>query len=146
MKKLRAATKEDQWAMQVFLRQANISTIGLEEKIEDYIILEEEETGICGTIGIETIDGDGLLRSLVIGPSVKQMHLLQLFEHTQQHARRKELDRLFLVTNKTDYIQFFELLGFFPQEIHNVPKEITQSAHLKETLEQQTCTFMMCKL
>lgn len=146
MKKMRAATKEDQWALQVFLRQANISTIGLEEKMEDYIILEEEETGICGTIGIEKIERDGLLRSLVIGPSVKQMHLLQLFEHTQQHARRKELDRLFLVTNKKDYMEFFELLGFSPQEVHHVPKEITKSEHLKDALEQQQCTIMMCTL
>lgn len=146
MKKLRSATKEDQWALQVFLRQANISTIGLEEKIEDFIILEEEEQGICGTIGIETIGKDGLLRSLVIGPSVNQLHLLQMFEHTQQHARRKELDKLYLVTNKREYIQFFELLGFHPQEIHNVPTEITESPHLKETLKQQSCTFMICKL
>ncbi|WP_223701035.1 GNAT family N-acetyltransferase [Sutcliffiella deserti] len=146
MKKLRSATKEDHWAMQVFLRQANISTMGLEDKIENFIILEEEEQGICGTIGIEKIERDGLLRSLVIGPSVNQMHLLQMFEHTQQHARRKELDRLYLVTNKQDYIQFFELLGFHPQEVHNVPTEITESEHLKETMEQHTCTFMMCKL
>jgi len=126
--------------------KVELSTGGLDEKIEDFVILEEENEGICGTIGIEKIEQDGLLRSLVIGPSVKQMHLLQLFEHTQQHARRKELDKLYLVTNKSDYIQFFELLGFHPQDINNVPKEITESSHLKETLEQQICTFMVCKL
>ncbi|WP_010200417.1 GNAT family N-acetyltransferase [Bacillus sp. m3-13] len=107
MKVLRSATQDDLWALQVFLRRANISIVDLEDKIEDFIILEEENEGICGTIGIEEYGNAGLLRSLVIGPSVKQFQLLQMFEHTQQHARKKGLEQLYLVTNKNNFIQFF---------------------------------------
>jgi N-acetylglutamate synthase-like GNAT family acetyltransferase len=146
MKTLRSATKEDHWALQVFLRQANISTIGLEEKIENFIILEEENEGICGTIGIERFERVGLLRSLVIGPSVKQLQLLQMFEHTQLHARKQELEKLYLVTNKIDYIQFFELLNFHPQDIHNAPKTLSNSEYFKEITKQQGSTLMACEL
>ncbi|KPB05802.1 GNAT family N-acetyltransferase [Bacillus sp. CHD6a] len=146
MKVLRSATQDDLWALQVFLRRANINIVDLEDKIEDFIILEEENEGICGTIGIEEYGNAGLLRSLVIGPSVKQFQLLQMFEHTQQHARKKGLEQLYLVTNKNNFIQFFELLNFYPQPIHNAPQTMLASDFFQEITQQEGCTLMVCEL
>ncbi|CAG9620120.1 GNAT family N-acetyltransferase [Sutcliffiella rhizosphaerae] len=146
MKTLRTATKEDLFALQVFLQKANIGIEGLAEKIGSYIILEEKNEGICGTIGIETYGNVGLLRSLVIGPSVKQYQLLQLFEHTQHHARAQHLEELYLVTNKNNYIQFFELLHFYPQSINHAPKELKDSDFFKDVIKQENCTLMLCNL
>lgn len=146
MKVLRSATQEDLWALQVFLRKANIHVTNLGEKIEDFIILEEENEGICGTIGIESYGNAGLLRSLVIGPSVKQFQLLQMFEHTQQHAKKKGLEQLYLVTNKNNFIQFFELLNFYPQPIHTAPQTMLASPFFHEITQQADCTLMVCEL
>ncbi|MEA3321274.1 MAG: hypothetical protein U9Q88_14800 [Bacillota bacterium] len=146
MKVLRSATQDDLWALQVFLRRANITIVDLENKIEDFIILEEENEGICGTIGIEEYGNAGLLRSLVIGPAVKQFQLLQMFEHTQQHARKKGLEQLYLVTNKNNFIQFFELLNFYPQPIHTAPQTMLASDFFQEITQQEGCTLMVCEL
>ncbi|TYS69637.1 hypothetical protein FZC76_05220 [Sutcliffiella horikoshii] len=146
MKVLRSATQDDLWALQVFLRRANISIVDLEDKIEDFIILEEENEGICGTIGVEEYGSAGLLRSLVIGPSVKQFQLLQMFEHTQQHARKKGLEQLYLITNKNNFIQFFELLNFYPQPIHTAPQTMLASDFFQEITQQEGCTLMVCEL
>ncbi|QFT90944.1 N-acetylglutamate synthase [Bacillus sp. THAF10] len=147
MKTMRTATNEDYWTLRSFLEQANISTARLEEKIENFILLEKEDGAICGTIGIEAYGDAGLLRSLVIGPSIKQFQLLQLFEHTQQHAKKQNLKKLYLITNKTNYIQFFELLNFYPQSLEAAPQEMRHSDFFKEIVgKQKECTLMKCEL
>ncbi|MGY3715996.1 GNAT family N-acetyltransferase [Sutcliffiella cohnii] len=146
MKYVRTANRNDVQMVERFLGQANISAVGLEDSIEDFLVVENEEGKIEGTLGIERHGKYALLRSLVISPSFKQHHILQLFEQAQIYAKKREVEKLFLFTNKASFASFFELLGFVPQKIEEVPSEIQQSYYVKETFSLSESKVLACEL
>lgn len=146
MKYVRTANRNDVQMVEKFLGQANISTVGLEETIEDFLVVENEEGKIEGTLGIERYGKYALLRSLVISPSFQQHHILQLFEQAQVYAKKREVEKLFLFTNKANFASFFELLGFVPQKTEEVPAEIEQSPYVKETFTLSESKVLACEL
>ncbi|WP_096156344.1 MULTISPECIES: GNAT family N-acetyltransferase [Bacillus] len=146
MKLLRTATQKDVPTIVNFLGQANLSTIGVEEAIGDFIIIEKENGEIAGTVGIERHGNNGLLRSLVLSQTFNQLQILELMEQTQQFAKKKELDKLYMFTNKQEFAQFFQLIGFYPQEIHTIPEEIKNSPYVMETFTLENCFVLACPL
>ena len=146
MKYVRTANRNDVQMVEKFLGQANISAVGLEDSIEDFLVVENEEGKIEGTLGIERHGKYALLRSLVISPSFQQHHILQLFEQAQIYAKKREVEKLFLFTNKANFASFFELLGFVPQKTEEVPAEIEQSPYVKETFTLSESKVLACEL
>lgn len=146
MKKIRTANEQDIEKVTAFLGQAEVSADGIDLIIDHFILLEDTEQKILATLGIERIEQDGLLRSLVISPGVDQTNLLTLFKSAISLAKHKELNRLFLATNKQASIQFFEMLGFKQAETTELPEHIKDSNHISQLLEKTDPMFMVSQI
>ncbi|MBM6616762.1 GNAT family N-acetyltransferase [Bacillus suaedaesalsae] len=139
---IRAAETKDVQVMKSFLGQANVSTKGLEEQIDHFVVMEDANGSILGTLGIQRIEQDGLLRSLVISKGADKTNILDMFRQILMLARDKELKRLYLATNKIVSIEFFALMGFTRQNIEDVPQHIKLAEHVVETLHMDETVIM----
>ncbi|MEK5444875.1 GNAT family N-acetyltransferase [Fredinandcohnia sp. FSL W7-1320] len=146
MKQIRTATEQDIEKVRAFLVQAEVSAEGIESIIDHFILLEDAEQQILATLGIERIEKDGLLRSLVISPGVDQTNLLTLFKSAISLAKHKEISRLYLATNKQASIQFFTMLGFGQVETNELPVHIIGSNHISQLLEKADPMFMVSQI
>lgn len=146
MKRIRTANVNDIEQVRVFLGQAEVSTEGIESIIDHFILMEDHEQNILATLGIERIEEDGLLRSLVISPGVDQTNLLTLFKSAISLAKHKEISGLFLATNKQASIQFFAMLGFSQVEEDLLPNHIKNSNHIAQLLEKADPMFMVSQI
>ncbi|MFT4415376.1 GNAT family N-acetyltransferase [Fredinandcohnia humi] len=146
MKQIRIATDQDIVKVKLFLGQADVSADGIENIIDHFILMEDAEQNILATLGVERIERDGLLRSLVITSMVEQTNLLTLFKSAISLAKQKELERLFLATNKQASVQFFSMLGFEKLEGDQLPEHIQTSNHISqlfETTEPMIMVFLI---
>jgi N-acetylglutamate synthase-like GNAT family acetyltransferase len=139
---IRAAESKDLNEMKSFLGQAKVSTKGLEEQIDHFILMEDLDGSLLGTLGIRRIEQDGLLRSLVISPKVEKTNILEMFQQILKLAKDKELERLYLATNKIVSIEFFTLLGFHRKELDVIPRHILDSEHVTESLQVEETVIM----
>jgi N-acetylglutamate synthase-like GNAT family acetyltransferase len=146
MKHIRTANEQDIERVTSFLGQAEVSADGIESIIDHFILLEDAEQNILATLGIERIEQDGLLRSLVITAKVDQTNLLTLFKSAISLAKHKELRQLFLATNKQASISFFNMLGFSKIEEQELPEHIKTSNHITQILETNDPMFMVSKI
>ncbi|MEH7238877.1 GNAT family N-acetyltransferase [Bacillus sp. JJ1562] len=146
MKQIRTANVQDIEKVTAFLGQAEVSADGIESIIDHFILLEDAEQKILATLGIERIEQDGLLRSLVISQGVDQTNLLTLFKSAISLAKHKELKCLFLATNKQASIQFFAMLGFEQIEEDGLPENIKESNHITKLLERTDPMFMVSQI
>ncbi len=146
MKQIRTATEQDIEKVREFLGQAEVSADGIESIIDHFILLEDAEQKILATLGIERIEKDGLLRSLVISPGMDQTNLLALFKSAISLAKHKEIRRLYLATNKQASIQFFAMLGFGQVETNELPEHIKGSNHITQLLEKADPMFMVSQI
>lgn len=146
MKRIRTANVNDIEQVRVFLGQAEVSAEGIESIIDHFILMEDHEQNILATLGIERIEEDGLLRSLVISPGVDQTNLLTLFKSAISLAKHKEISGLFLATNKQASIQFFAMLGFSQVEEDLLPNHIKNSNHIAQLLENADPMFMVSQI
>ncbi|WP_370296511.1 GNAT family N-acetyltransferase [Rossellomorea marisflavi] len=111
-KTIRQAVIADALPIIAFLKQADLSTEGVYGSIDRFLVVENEEGDIIGTLGIETRGKVGLLRSLVVTPSFSTEELFALFQESLKLAKDKEIERLYLITNRQASLRFFHLLGF----------------------------------
>lgn len=146
MKQIRTANEQDIEKVSAFLGQAEVSSEGVASIIDHFILLEDAEQKILATLGIERIEQDGLLRSLVISPGVDQTNLLTLFKSAISLAKHKELKRLFLATNKQASIQFFAMLGFEQVKMDELPGHIESSNHISQLLKKADPMFMVSQI
>lgn len=146
MKQIRTATERDLDRVKGFLGQADVSAKGIDSMIDHFIIMEDEEDNLVATLGIERIERDGLLRSLVITPKVEQTNLLTLFKSAISLAKHKELEHLYLATNKQASLQFFAMLGFSKVEEEGLPQHIKTSDHITRLFETTEPMFMVSEI
>ncbi|MFZ3589073.1 GNAT family N-acetyltransferase [Bacillus sp. DJP31] len=139
---IRAAQSKDLSEMETFLGQAGVSAKGLEEQIDHFIVMEDLDGKMLGTLGIQRMGCDGLLRSLVISPRTDQTNILDMFQQILKLARDKEISRLYLATNKRVSVEFFTLLGFVRKEITDVPHHILTAEHVEESLKVEDALIM----
>jgi N-acetylglutamate synthase-like GNAT family acetyltransferase len=139
---IRTAEPKDLGEMMSFLGQAQVSTKGLAEQIDHFIVMEDFNSNLLGTLGIQRVEQDGLLRSLVISPKAEQTTILDMFQQILKLAKEKELKRLYLATNKIVSIEFFTLLGFRQKEIQEIPSYILETEHLEESLQLDETVVM----
>lgn len=140
---IRGAAKEDLPALKQFLLDAGLGIDGLGEETVDYFLLMEDEVGeVVGTLGMEKLAENGLLRSLVVTSSQVQQDLLLLLQQAFQFARDKHITNLFLATNKQSAIPFFQLLGFQVVNRDCLPKELFASEHIQSILTVDNSIFL----
>lgn len=144
---IRKAKIEDLERVQQFLRRANLGTEGLTaETIASFFIKENDNEEISGTLGIEVIQGIGLLRSLVVSPGHVEEEIIDLLDKMVQLAIEKGIDRIFLATNKAATVAFFELLGFKRVEREELPQEFYHSEHIRHVLNVDNSLFLKLSL
>ncbi|MCA1032115.1 hypothetical protein LCL95_13850 [Bacillus timonensis] len=145
-KNMRVASISDIEVLKEFLGQAGVSNEGLEAIVDHFVLIENDKGQLMGTVGLERIEQDGLLRSLVISPAVDQTMLLALFKSVLELAKQKEMKRVFLATNKKASVDFFALLGFNAVEREEIPMHIEESKHVSKLLQMDQSLFMELKL
>jgi N-acetylglutamate synthase-like GNAT family acetyltransferase len=142
---IRCAGKEDEKKLTAFLEKANLGTDGISESINYFLLMEDEEQNIKATLGIEPLGSVGLLRSLVLSERASEKDLLLLVEQILRLARERELNSLYLATNKKGSSEFFKLLGF-QDEKGALPEDLCRSAHVQHILTVDNFSFLKLSL
>lgn len=133
--KVRRANTLDVDNLTELLEKAGLSTEGLKENVDNFMVMEQEHGKLMATIGIEPLDSDGLLRSLVISEEVKGMQLFSFFQGILTYAEKSGYERLFLLTHKADSCAFFENFGF--KQSTETPDHIQNSTHYQQAIKAQ---------
>ncbi|MBV7505183.1 hypothetical protein KW850_07935 [Bacillus sp. sid0103] len=144
---IRRAKKEDLGNLREFLTRAKLGTDGLTDETVDYFLLLENEDGtLKGTLGMEAFTEFGLLRSLVVTPGQAEKEIFVLFDQMVQLAKEKGMKGLFLATNKSVALPFFELMGFQRVEREELPSEFYHSEHIRHVLNVDNSLFLKFSL
>lgn len=144
---IRRANKQDLGSIREFLSRAKLGTDGLTDETIDYFLLLENEDGtLKGSLGMEAFTEFGLLRSLVISPGQAEKEIFVLFDQMVQLAKEKGMKGLFLATNKSVALPFFELMGFQRIDQAEIPSEFYQSEHIRHVLNVDNSLFLKFSL
>lgn len=144
---IRRANKQDLDSLREFLSRAKLGTDGLTTETIDYFLLLENENGtIKGSLGMEAFTEFGLLRSLVVSTGQAEKEIYILFDQMMQLAKEKGMKGLFLATNKSVALPFFELMGFQRIERTEIPSEFYQSEHIRHVLNVDNSLFLKFSL
>jgi len=144
---IRKANKQDLGNLLEFLSRAKLGTDGLTDETVDYFLLLENEDGtLRGTLGMEAFGENGLLRSLVVSPGQADKEIFVLFDQMVQLAKEKGMHSLFLATNKSVALPFFELMGFQRMEREELPADFNHSEHIRHVLNVDNSLFLKFSL
>ena len=144
---IRKANQSDLAALQEFLTRAKLGTDGLTaEGLEHFLLLENEDGSIRGSLGMEAFKDHGMLRSLVVSPGQADKEIFVLFDQMVKLAKEKGMKSLFLATNKRVALPFFELMGFQKIEREALPTEFKESEHIRQVLNVDNSLFLKFSL
>jgi N-acetylglutamate synthase-like GNAT family acetyltransferase len=144
---IRKADKQDLGNLTEFLTRANLETDGVtDETVEYFLLLEDGDKNIKGSLGMVAFDGFGLLRSLVVSSGQAEREIFILFTQMLQLAKEKGMGNLYLATNKSIALPFFELLGFQRIEHEEIPNEFHSSVHIRHILNVDNSLFLKFSL
>jgi N-acetylglutamate synthase-like GNAT family acetyltransferase len=141
---IREAEVKDIKRLESFLAQANVSCDGVADHIEFYSLLETRNGNLKACIGIEPAGSAGLLRSFVLSPGTSQGDVLLLFDRVVAMAEKKQLNALYLATNKEQAASFFQNMGF--QKTEDLPVSLYKNSHMKQALDVDNCIVMKMPL
>jgi N-acetylglutamate synthase-like GNAT family acetyltransferase len=141
-KTVRLATKHDLHDMIAFWEQAGIYVDKMEESIDSFVVMRDDEERLLATIGFQPIGEKGLLRSLVIVPSLGERDLFVLFHTIMTVAGEKRMKCLYLVTNKQSSIPFFELLNFCEIEYEELPSGVRKNDYVRACMDNHQVHIM----
>jgi N-acetylglutamate synthase-like GNAT family acetyltransferase len=143
---IRIATEKDIDKVKGFLDKSEVSSAGVESMIDHFIIMEDEYDAVQATLGIEKVEMDGLLRSLVVTSNIKQTEILSLFKSAISLAKHKGLRELYLVTNREASVVFFTMLGFSQIEKKDIAETILNAEHMKQVANADNAIYMKTTL
>jgi N-acetylglutamate synthase-like GNAT family acetyltransferase len=140
---IRKAVKQDLGSLIEFLLKANLGTDGVTaETIEYFLLVEDEFRKIKGSLGMVAFENCGLLRSLVVSAGQAEKEIFILFTQMLELAKEKGIRHLYLATNKTGAVPFFDLLGFQTIERDEIPSEFHRSEHIRQILNVDNSLFL----
>jgi N-acetylglutamate synthase-like GNAT family acetyltransferase len=142
---IRNATESDTEKIISFVGQAGANVEGINEIINHMYMLEEDNGKLKGVICVEDIEGDGMLRSLVIDQSCGIEDVLSFFKIILSKAKQKNLKDLFLLTKTPSSIQLLNMFGFKQVTKDETPNHIVATKHFQMTSESDTM-IMKCSL
>lgn len=143
---IRMAGLEDVGRLRAFLEKAGLSPDGVEENVDNFLVMENDSNDIIAALGIERVERAGLLRSLAIAASIDQAAILALFRNAFILAAKKELQSLYLVTNRKGSLQLFSLMGFEVIEKARLPEFMGISRHFTQSVEREDAVVMRISL
>lgn len=127
---IRKAEQKDIKRLESFLLEANVNAEGVADSIDYYSLLETKSGTLKACIGIEPVNGVGMLRSFVLSEGTTQVQILLLFDRVIKIAESKKLDSLYLVTNKETAVSFFNKIGFVT--VDDVPPALYNNRHFEQ--------------
>jgi N-acetylglutamate synthase-like GNAT family acetyltransferase len=146
IKTIRIANNRDVDSLKEFLNKAGLSSNGVEQCLDYFVVMEDEKGALLATLGIERVEQDGLLRSLVVSENLDQFHVLKLFQCIMTLARKRELKKLFLVTNKQSAVEFFRMLGFEKMQKDEIPENLLTSNHFRNSMNVEKSVYLWVSL
>ncbi|PKR83222.1 hypothetical protein [Heyndrickxia camelliae] len=139
---IRQAENADMDKIIAFLTDAKLNCDGIKERIDYFVLSEDEKGNITSVLGIEPVERIGVLRSLAVRSTVKEEGLIQLFQHVYNLAKYKKLSTLMLITNKEVFIPLLQIMGFERVTNESVPEELQYSSHVKQVGTLDGIIFM----
>ena len=134
---IRIATDKDLLQIQHILVKAGLSKEGIEQNIDNFLVACTADKKIVGTVGIEPLGRDGLLRSLVLTSETWNAKIgLDFIELAVAYGKQKGYETLYLLTNSS--FPFFEYIGFQVVEETKIPEHIRDSEHFQQYVEGVT--------
>ncbi|MFC5775766.1 mechanosensitive ion channel protein [Ectobacillus antri] len=140
---MRFATERDVDNLIAFLGQADIDGKSIREIYGQFMVVEDENGTITGTIGYEKAGNLGLLRSLVLKSGVDQAQLLYLMQSFFFYLEKQAVEKLYLVTDKKQSVPLFHAFGFEAVEKSDVPHAVSELQHFKRSIERPG-SFILC--
>ncbi|MGP7817032.1 GNAT family N-acetyltransferase [Niallia sp. 01092] len=144
-KTIRQAQPNDLNKIRSFLQKTAIDRSGMEKWLEYYLLVEDVNGKIVGTIGIQPFKKLGLLRSLVLSNASAE-EILYLLQQTIKMAKDKELETLYCMLNNKQAIQLFSLLGFNRIEKTALPHVLKKSNTVNNLSTVNNLEFMCYSL
>ena len=128
--KMRQATKDDLQQVRLILENSNLILQGIEDIIDDFIVLHDEDS-LHGCVGLEVYGDVALLRSLAVKLAFqKKGYGLQLLKEIEMHAKSRNVNTLFLLTNTAE--SFFAKYGYLVESRERAPKSIIETEEFSE--------------
>ncbi|MCF6138917.1 GNAT family N-acetyltransferase [Pseudalkalibacillus berkeleyi] len=130
MLSFRPAETNDAPSIKQFVAQAGLSSEGIDQCIQTFIILETDKKKMAGTVGLERFGTDGLIRSLVLAKDYSSEELLlQLLKAIIRLADHQGVQTVYLLTRVTS---IFYALGFTEVPFEKMPEDLLNSPHLQQ--------------
>lgn len=141
---IRKAEQKDIKKLESFLLEANVNAEGIADSINYYSLLETKTGGLKACIGIEPVNGVGLLRSFVISEGTTQVQIMLLFDRVIRIAESNYLESLYLVTNKESAVAFFNKIGF--ERVEEIPPTLYNNQHFENVTHVDNAIVMKMKV
>lgn len=134
---IRIATETDILPVQRLLIKAGLTERGIEQNITNFLVAESPDKQIIGTVGIEPVGQDALLRSLVFSSESWNAKIgLNFIELALSYGKQKNYSKIYLLTNSS--LPFFEYLGFNVVEDEEIPDHVKSSPHFEQYVDGVT--------
>ncbi|WP_088104399.1 GNAT family N-acetyltransferase [Halalkalibacter urbisdiaboli] len=128
---VRKANTKDLLPIQRLLAKAGLTEDGLDQHVAQFLVVENEQEEIIGTVGMEQYDSYGLLRSLVLNSPIWTGQLsLEFLQVTLSYAEEQGIQTVYLCAKGTNPL--FQQLGFKEVQAPSLPTEIQGSKHYQQ--------------
>jgi len=136
-------TTADLEPVQQLLKDCDLPYQDIVQHLQNFI-LAKKDGHLVGVIGLEPLNGPGLLRSLAVADSHRGKGLAKtLYQKITQHARNWGVDHLYLLTLTAE--GFFSKLGFTTIDRATVPESIQATEEFRN-LCPDTAACMVKKI
>lgn len=141
---VRKAEEKDLLLIQRLVAKAGLREDGIEQHIERFLVVSNEEDKLIGTVGVEKYNSDGLLRSLVLDSPIWNARLsLEFLQLVLNYAEEQEIETVYLCSKGTNSL--FHQLGFRQVGEEEVPEAVRKSSHFRRNTKGDTKVWV-CSL
>lgn len=121
------ASQSDFEPILALLQSSNLPTTDLTENHLSQFYVATDTNKIVGVAGLEIYDACGLLRSVAVADSHRNLHIAQKLTSTiEHHAKEAGLEQIFLITTTAD--AYFSKHNYQKLNRDEVPLAIAQTS------------------
>lgn len=124
------AQPEDQETILGLLKASDLPTQDLPSEKVEFLVARNQQN-VVGCIGLEQYNGNGLLRSFAIDPTLRSMGLGgKLYSYFLSFCKKRNIQKLHLLTTTAE--RYFLTKGFKVASREKAPKGISGSTEFSE--------------
>ncbi|MGD6816524.1 hypothetical protein [Metabacillus sp. 84] len=140
---LKLAEAADAGRLIEFVEAAGSNAAGIEEKIDQFVMMTDADHNVAACIGLEVFGEIGLLRSLVVSDKLDQAYILSLFKSIHEVGRKKKLKHYYLIAGGAGSIEFLRLIGFQQAAETELPEVLRNSKHVQTSIAAEGSAVMV---